>query len=481
MASEPAPSGEQPNIVFILTDQWRGDCLGILGTPAVETPRLDTLARKGTLFTASYSACPSCVAARASMFTGLRPTTHGRLGYQDRVPWRYRDTLCDLLGQGGYQTHCVGKTHFYPQRNHLGFQSMDSYEGAQNLDGDYVNDYWEWLREKSGGLYEEQDHGVDWNSWVSRPSHLPEALHNNTWCVTKALEFVRRRDKTRPFFLNISFHRPHPPIDPPQVYFDLFKDKPLPPVPVGDWAAKHAKEPDTVDAWQARIPGPELDRARRAYYAQIAHIDNQIGRFLMNMRGLKAGPTWFIFTSDHGEMLGDHCLFRKTYAYEGSARTPMIVVPPEGSAVKVSDAPVSQQDIMPTILEMAGLTIPAAVEGKSLVPLCRDEASRKGWRPYVHGEHSVCYDKNAGMQFVTDGKEKFVWFTITGQEQFFDLTRDPQECRDLIKSPKHKARVALWRKRLIDELAPRTQDGLTDGRKLIPGKRLPNVRPELLG
>jgi arylsulfatase A-like enzyme len=236
MKAERAASGLQPNIVFILTDQWRGDCLGILGTPAVETPRLDTLARKGTLFTASYSACPSCVAARASMFTGLRPTTHGRLGYRDRVPWRYTDTLCDLLGRGGYQTHGVGKTHFYPQRKHMGFQSLDSCEGAQNLDGDYTNDYWEWLREKGNGLYEEQDHGVDWNSWVSRPSHLPEALHNNTWCVTKALEFVRRRDRTRPFFLNISFHRPHPPIDPPQVYFGLFKDKPLPPVPVGDWA-----------------------------------------------------------------------------------------------------------------------------------------------------------------------------------------------------------------------------------------------------
>ncbi len=471
---------KRPNIVFILTDQWRGDCLGILGHPVVETPRLDDLARRGTLFTASYSACPSCVAARASLFTGLRPTTHGRLGYQDGVPWRYQDTLCDLLGQAGYQTHCVGKTHFYPQRNHLGFQSLDSYEGAQNLDGDYVNDYWEWLRDKGQGLVEEEDHGSDWNSWVARPSHLPEALHNNTWCVTKALDFVRRRDKTRPFFLNISFHRPHPPIDPPQAFFDLFRDAPLPPVPVGDWAAEHDVQPDSVDAWHGTIPAPALDRARRAYYAQIAHIDSQIGRFQMLIRSLKPGPTWFVFTSDHGEMLGDHHMFRKVYAYEGSAKTPLIITPPDGSAIPVSDAPVSQQDIMPTFLDIAGVPIPEKVEGKSLVPLCRSETARTGWRDYVHGEHSACYAPQLGMQFVTDGREKFIWYTQSGREQFFDLVRDPGECHDRLHDADAQERVALWRTRLIHELSPRVQDGLTDGHRLLPGKNLPPVRPELL-
>jgi arylsulfatase A-like enzyme len=179
-------------------------------------------------------------------------------------------------------------------------------------------------------------------------------------------------------------------------------------------------------------------------------------------------------------MLGDHHLFRKTYAYEGSARTPLIITPPAGSAVHVSDAPVSQQDIMPTILEMAGLPIPQAVEGKSLVSLCHDPAARAGWRSHVHGEHSSCYAPGLGMQFVTDGREKLIWYTQSGQEQFFDLARDPGECRDLIRNPKYKARVALWRKRLIEELAPRKQDGLTDGKRLISGRNLPGVRPELL-
>ena len=147
---------------------------------------------------------------------------------------RVMGMLPERLGRAGYQTHCVGKTHFYPQRRHCGFDSLDSYEAGQNFDGLYVNDYHEWLRERSAGAFRDFDHGLDSNSWVARPSPLPEELHNNTWVVTKGIEFLRRRDRTRPFFLNLSFHRPHPPIDPPQAYWDMYKDRELPPVPVGD-------------------------------------------------------------------------------------------------------------------------------------------------------------------------------------------------------------------------------------------------------
>ena len=469
-----------PNIVFVLTDQWRGDCLGVTGHPVVETPNLDMLAARGTVFTAAYSSCPSCIAARASIFTGRRPTTHGRLGYQDRVPWRYENTLAEVLGRHGYQTHCVGKTHFYPQRLHLGFQSLESYEGGQNFDGLYVNDYQEWLREATNGRMTEIDHGVDFNSWYARPSHLPEELHNNTWVVTRGIEFVRRRDPTRPFFLNLSFHRPHAPVDPPQAFFDLFKDRELPPVPVGDWAERYGVAATDINAWCGRVPDRLRDRLIRAYYAQIAHIDNQIGRFLMALRTLRAGPTWFVFTSDHGEMLGDHNLYRKTYAYEGSAKTPLIVCSPDGCPLHAASQPVSQQDIMPTILEMAGAPIPAGVEGRSILPLCGVRPADSPWRAYVHGEHSPCYAADQGVQFLTDGREKYIWYTTTGEEQFFDLTQDPQELCNLARSRDGRTRMRLWRKRLIAELAPRAADGLSDGTRLIAGKSLPAIRPELL-
>ncbi len=471
----------KPNLVFILTDQQRWDTLGLVGGPPAETPNLDALARSGTLFTSAYTPCPSCIAARASIFTGQRPTTHGRLGYRDQVPWRYPVTLTGELARAGYQTHCVGKTHFFPQRLPLGFASQDSYEAAQNFDGQYVNDYWEWLKERTQGRIHETDHGVDWNSWYSRPSHLPEELHNNTWVVTKGIEFLERHDTARPFFLNLSFHRPHPPIDPPHVFFDLFRDRPMPKVPVGDWAKGNLTPVAGMNAPFGQVPEELLLRARRAYLAQVAHIDNQIGRFLMFLRRHSGGnPTWIIFASDHGEMLGDHGLFRKCLAYEGSAHIPFIIAGPSPSRIHQCDAPVSLEDLMPTFLEAASIPAPASVEGRSVLPLLSSTPAEVGWREYVHGEHSPHYAKGTGMQFLTDGKEKYIWFTLSGKEQLFDLRKDPQELHDLARAKANRARLALWRARMIRELAARPQDGLSDGKQLIPGKELPAVRPALL-
>lgn len=468
---------QRPNIIFILTDQMRGDCLSFTGHPVVRTPNIDSLAQRGMAFTAAYSPCPSCIAARASIFTGLSPSSHGRLGYQDRVSWRYENMLAQVLSEGGYQTHCVGKTHFYPQRAHLGFQSLESYEALQDLDGSYVNDYHEWLREKTGRALAELDHGLDSNSWIARPSPLPEELHNNTWAVTRSLEFLRRRDRTRPFFLNVAFHRPHPPIDPPQAFYDMYADRELPPVPVGDWAAVHDVPIDELACWHGRLPDDVLTHTRRAYYAQIAHIDAQIGRLLLAVRAMKLGPTVFILTSDHGEMLGDHHMFRKCYAYEGSARVPMVIGPVGGSGLHFCDAPVTLTDVYPTVLELAGLPVPDQCEAQSMVSLL-DQPNSRDWRPYVHGEHSACYDADGGMQYLTDGREKYIWFTSTGQEQLFDLANDPDELHDLAAAGEAQERLGMWRQRMVEQLAPRTQDGLSDGKTLIRG-HLPAVRPEL--
>jgi arylsulfatase A-like enzyme len=432
------------------------------------------MASAGTVFTAAYSACPSCIAARASIFTGQRPTTHGRLGYLDQVPWHYQDTLAEVLASSGYQTHCVGKRHFFPQCLPLGFESFDSYEGLQNFGDGFVNDYFEWLKERTD--VQEWDHGLDCNSWVAGASMLPEELHNNSWVVTCGIEFLERRDRQRPFFLNLSFHRPHAPLDPPREYVEMYRESVVPAVPVGEWAARHDVPVSDKNAWCGRLPADVLAQSRRAYYAMITHIDAQIGRFIRQCEELTEGPTWFVFTSDHGEMLGDHHLFRKTYAYEGSAKIPMIISPPGGARQHMTDAPVSHQDIMPTILEAAGVDIPESVEGRSMLPLLSATAADVGWRDYVHGEHSACYHQDMAMQFLTDGKEKYIWYTRTGEEQLFNLVDDPNELHDRTENPGSRERLLLWRSRMVDELAPRTEDGLSDGKQLVLGKTLPAVR-----
>lgn len=473
---------ERPSILFIHLDQMRADCLSIAGHPVVETPNIDEIGRRGVVFTGAYASVPSCIASRASVFTGLAPTHHHRLGYRDEVPWNYDHMLAGVLAAAGYQTHCVGKTHFHPQRKHCGFQSMDSYEGLQNFDGRYVNDYHEWLRERTSGRLAEIDHGLSSNSWNARPSPLSEELHNNSWVATRSIDFLRRRDRTRPFFLFMSFHRPHPPIDPPQAFYDMYVDREIPETPVGEWASHHDVPVTDLDCWHGHLPRNVLEHTRRAYFAQVAHVDSQIGRVFLAFRTLDMGPTAVLFTSDHGEMLGDHHLWRKTYAYEGSAAIPLVVslpgAPPKGGA-GFCDAPIVCHDIYPTLLDIAGVPVPGKIDGRSFLHLVKDPASAER-REYVHGEHAPCYDDANGMQFLTDGREKYIWFTKTGEEQLFDLANDPDELHDLAGDPKSTDRLERWRDRLVRELAPRTEDGLSDGRKLIPGKVLPHVRTVLL-
>lgn len=493
---------DKPNILFIMADQWRGDCLSVAGHPVVETPRLDDLARSGTLFTRAYSTCPSCIAARASIFTGLTPSAHGRLGYRDHEDWRYDDMLPAVLSQAGYQTHCVGKTHFWPRRARCGFQSMEVYSGCEHSDPDKVDDYFQWLQERTDGRLTPGGHGLTSNGWMARPSHLPEELHNNTWIGERGIDFLRRRDPSRPFFLFLSFPRPHAPLDPPQTYWDLYRDRGIPPAPIGDWAGEHDVPVSHVDAWHGHLSDHLLARARRAYYAQMSAIDHQIGRVLDTVRQTGAGEsTAVVFTSDHGELLGDHHLFRKCLPYEGSARVPLIVRSPHGAvrsggvgktaasepdpAASV-EAPVALEDLYPTLLEIAGVPVPERTEGVSALHL--------GAREYLHGEHSANYFDD-GVQYLTDGREKYIWYTKSGREQFFDLTDDPDELHDLAADPgslaaprrppdsaSHRGdnhareRVELWRLRLIDELAKRPKDGMSDGSRLISGKLLPASR-----
>ena len=467
----------QPNILLLFPDQWRGDALSILDHPVVETPFLDDIASEGVVFTSAYAACPSCIAARANMATGLTPNSCGRLGYRDGVPWRYPVTMMTCLRDGGYQTFSAGKNHFYPQRAALGFEEMRLYETQHHLGEADVSDYHDWLARESGGLVRDTAVEMNNNSWVVRQWPHAEYLHPTAWNTTAAIELLNRRDPTRPFFMQVGYHRPHPPLDPPPEFMQAYEHKTLPPVPLGQWAEKYGHEVHQSCINTGCVPDGQLDRARRAYYALISHVDYHIGRLLyyLTKRGWLHN-TLVLFTSDHGEQLGDHHIHRKTHGLEGSAKLPFFIRPPAGMEIPPGrcDLPVTHMDIMPTVLEAAGLPVPEHVEGASLLPLLRRE--KVAWRPYVHGEHAGTW----ACQYVTDGKEKFIWNTVTGDELFFDLRVDPQEECNLADDPAHADRLKLWRSRLAEVLAERPEDGLVEGGKLVAGNTVPPVRPELL-
>lgn len=470
----------QPNFLLIFPDQWRGDCVGgAYNHPVVETPFLDQMANEGVTFTSAYSACPSCIATRAVLATGQTPDQVGRIGYRDGVPWHYENTMYHRLRDSGYQTINVGKTHFFPQRLHLGFEENRVYECIR-LDRDFDSDYHIWLAEKTGGLVRDTAMEITSNSWMACPWLHEESLHPNTWTAQTAIDCLRHRDPTRPFFLQVGFHRPHPPLDPPIEYFRRYESREIPPVPVGDWASDFDQPVQRVDASTGTLPRHAIDRSRRAYYAQITHLDYQIGRLLDCLRRIgELANTWIIFTSDHGELLGDHNHFRKVVALEGSAKVPFIVRPPgsfDAPRGLRRDEPISHYDVMPTVLRQAGIEVPEEVFGQSLEPLMAGEDA--SWREFMHGEHSGFADQ--GNQFVTDGREKFIWLTESGRELFFSLEEDPQELHDRSADPAYAERVTLWRSRLAQILNERGDVALSDGERLIPGTSLPAVREWLL-
>ena len=455
---------DRPNILFIMTDQQRGDCLSIAGHPCLLTPNMDSIAGSGVRFSRAYVTCPSCVPARRSLMSGQHPPTTGMVGYQDGVEWEHPPpTLPGVLRDAGYQTALVGRSmHLHPPRKRYGFEEM--------IQHGWESDYHKWMLEHDptaeGGHF---GSGVMHNDWTARPWHLAETLHNTNWTVNQAMRWLERRDPSQPFFLCVSFIAPHPPLVPPQFYFDRYLRLPQPEPFIGDWATPPADEGlgDDVSSGRVHLTGERLRAARAGYYGLINHVDDQIRRLLNPVNGIQrmtGGNTVVIFTSDHGEMLGDHHLFRKQWSYEASANIPMLCSAPPRFELKrrsVVDAPVCLEDIMPTCLDFAGVDIPDTVEGRSMLPWMRGETP--SWREYLHIEHAGHH------QTVTDGRQKFIWLTGDGREQFFDLENDPNEMRNLIDDTDWQPRINEWRARLVSELTGREEGFVQDG-ALVPGR-----------
>lgn len=459
---------QQPNIVLFMTDQHRADCLGIAGHPVVQTPHLDELAV--IRFSNAYSACPVCMPARRTLLTGTRPMTHRLLGNHKAsldLP-----TLPSLLAKSGYQTHLCGKLHLFPERKLYGFSSADW------ADGPYpggLGDYGRFIQRECPDIMDAYlAHGAMMNSWISRPWHLDDRLHFTNWVTDRALEFLERRDPTVPFFLNVSYFDPHQPVTPPKFYYDRYMNMELPEPVIGDWVQK--QEPvrgAPLRHAQAAVDPQLLKQYRAGYYGSINHIDDQIGRILFRFFDASARREWglsentiFVFLSDHGEMLGDHQHFKKCKPFEASAKIPLFFHFPSNmdlNAPQVRHEVVELMDIMPTLLDSAGITVPDTVEGKSLLPLLRGE--QPGWRNYLHGECAQhdAGDPDKGMQYITDGKRKYIWFAGSGRELFFNLELDPSEAHDLSQSSSYQAEIEHYRGRLIAEIQHRPEGFVKNG------------------
>lgn len=464
---------KRPNIVLIVVDEMRGDCIGALNHPDVKTPYLDSLVMQGTTFTNAYSSCPTCIPARAILHTGLSQRHTGRVGYQDRVAWDYPVTMAGEMAKAGYYTQCVGKMHVHPLRNYLGYHHVQLHDGylhqyrfppvAYSEDQRVADDYFYWLKDELGISADVTDTGLDCNSWVVRPWIYEEKYHPTNWVTSNGLDFLRRRDPRQPFFLTLSYVRPHAPFDAPQAYYDMYKDKDLKPPKKGDWNNLDALEKEGLHYSATTGPrDPELLRQFQAgYYAAITHLDHQIGRFLLGLVEQRLmDDTVIIFTSDHGEMLGDHACSQKARPYQGSVRVPMLIKGAKrytGLQPGIREDLVELRDVMATCLDLAG-TQADGLDGVSMLKPVKRES--------LHCEHEFGVKS---FQMMLTRTDKFIWFSQTGEEQYFDLVHDPDETHNAIHDTQYADRIAALRKELVQTLAD-SEEGYSDGKRLVPGR-----------
>lgn len=362
---------ERVNLLMIMADQHRGDCLGCDGHPVVKTPNLDRLANEGARFRNAYSSTPTCTPARAGLLTGLSPWNHGMLGY-GRVARKYPLTKPQALRDAGYYTFAIGKNHFSPQRNTHGYHGLLLDESGRTESPEFRSDYRAWFHTQAPSFNPDET-GIGWNDYRAKEYALPERLHPTHWTADAAVNFIGTYQRPEPFYLKVSFARPHSPYDPPSRFFRMYQDASIPKAAVGKWADRYRERNNAgFEVWRGDLGEAQARHSRQGHYGAVSFIDEQIGRIIESLekRGMLE-RTLILFFSDHGDMTGDHNLWRKSYAYEASARIPMILRWPKGLIAaergKERPEPVELRDILPTLLDAAGASTQHKLDGASLL------------------------------------------------------------------------------------------------------------------
>ena len=470
----------RPNVLFIMSDQHRWDCIAAAGNSKINTPNLDSIAADGVLFSNAYSCTPTCTPCRAALLTGLAPWHHGMLGY-GRVAEKYPFELPQAMKDSGYYTFGIGKMHWYPHKTLHGFHGTLVDESGRVEEPGFVSDYRQWFAKAAPGQNPDAT-GIGWNDYRAAVYALDEKLHPTQWTGNTACRFIDSYDKHEPFFLKVSFARPHSPYDPPQRFWDMYNDNDMPAPFIGDWVDRYAPYNNTGNAsWRCDRGVETAQHSRKAYYANITFVDEQVGRIIdtLKKRGIYDN-TLIIFTADHGDMLGDHHLWRKNYAYEGSTHIPMLMRWPKNFDSVVNrgskiENPVEIRDILPTCLDAANAAIPPKLDGQSMLDLVRK--ANPQWREYIDLEHDRTYNDINHWTGLTDGKYKYVFHAKDGFEQLFDIQHDKSEAVDLARNPEYKSILTLWRDRLVAHLSERGAEYVDKGKLVVWGSKRKQYSP----
>ena len=434
---------KKPNILLITTDQQRYDTVGAAAPGFMRTPHTDFLMREGLTFDRCYVQAPACVPSRMSIMTGKSPQSLGL--YNNAAPRGLLDentpTMPRVMNELGYHTIAVGKMHFEPERARHGFQEMI-------LPKDYYN-----KMAKSGSPVQPMRHGLGQNEMYPGMATVPEAMTLTSFITEECVEYIEnRRDPNVPFFMWCSYSKPHPPLDPPEPYYSMYRQAPIPPAICGDWALQ-ANAPASFNRFRQRwstdlLPPEIIHEARAAYYGLITQCDYNMGRIFSALQDIgELNNTLIIYTSDHGEFLGDHLGAGKFFPYEQSIHVPFVLRAPKGMAGDMagtrSSELVTLMDILPTIVKFAGGSSDA-FEGKDLFALARQEERRE----LLTG----AYVGDGDYVFLITDRYKYIYYPEGERAQLFDIINDREDLADLAGDAQYAPVLAALKARLLETL-----------------------------
>lgn len=480
---------DKPNFVIIMPDQHRADILGCAGTP-VKTPNLDRLASEGARFANAFTQSPLCVPARASFLVGRY--VHETKVYTNKIflhesnPEMIKASFLNILKESGYETIDIGKMHFVrheskghgariegkdlsqvdhvknhvPKMKEMGFTEVQEVCGKMEC-FDVGSAYTEAL--KKNNLFEDFiKHLIKFPIKYAEPMPLPEKYYIDSFVGDMAIQWLKdysnNFDSKKPFCLFIGIPGPHDPFDCIKEYVDLYNPEEI---KLSEGELKEPKRPFPKYISLSRnisssktVTEEYIKKCRAAYFGNVTLIDKKVGeiRDILDKNGL-LDNTWIIYTSDHGEQLGDHKLFMKFVFYRSAVQVPLIIRPPKGMKGIVIENDVELIDIPSTILDILKLNLPSEHRGKSLMPFI---VNNKLTREYQHKDLILSQVGNYTMGVTEDWK--FVVDSSSGKLlELYDRKNDYYENNNLAKTDEgKKIGEELYQEYLI-EIVPKVK------------------------
>ena len=461
----------RPNILMLYTDQQRWDALGANGNTEIATPNLDRLAEQGVNFDHHFVQNPVCMPSRASFLTGQYPSTLGITHMGVPVPPE-TITLPRLLQQYGYRSGNIGKLHFLPHANRdhrephpdYGFDCLE----ISDEPGCYEDAYYAWVRARAPEQLEAISVGLPPNARVWRetmgiedpvvhpnerfPKHplafrADDDLTHTAFVAEQSMAFIDRQGGN-PWCCIAGFYSPHSPWVAPQRFLDLYDRDALTLIPRLDDESDSASDAKSRDSLDRAKDEDEIRAAHHGYYAMVSEVDHHVGRILghLDAAGL-ADDTIIVFTSDHGEWLGEHGRYGKGYPGDDSvSRVPLVLRWANGlgtTGTRVSSV-VEAVDVLPTLLECAAIPVPPHLQGESLVPLLEGSGDSSK-------EDATALTEHRGWKTLRTERFRYL-VEMDGSEKLFDLAADPKEYRDVSGDPDYATHLGEMRHRLLQRL-----------------------------